>query len=384
MTAYTRHPIGEAFGSMADDEFAALLDSMREHSYDDNEPVLCTPDAQIFDGWHRHRAALMEGIVPTYKVCDLSLKDILSIVERKHRARRNLPPVKMAEAMVKARIAAGFKRAEPHRPETGPDAPDTFTKHDIADGAGVSISTAKRAIGNVEKGVQVNPLSTENKDETASQEHSEPDFPPDADTDENPGNCAPESNIAPASAIAGDPPDAVDELVGSLYGTPAPKPEGSPDPDEGANPREAKRIALVKGIWPTDPAGFIEAANIFLDHGVKPNHLRIALSKTVFELQERTATVEVLQEEIKALKKKSYETVKSIAEGKAAEVLQEAEDNWRKARAELAKDEDSYAKRLEALGHYEGLAKDVRYWRSRCLESEKGWKNGLDFPDDKR
>ena len=146
ITEYTRHPASAAWGDMAADEYAALVESMKTHGYEGG-PVVAI-EQKIVDGWHRYNAAKKAGCDDLIPIQFLkpatSGEDIARYVNARHCARRNLTATERAERVVATKRACGVEFAEPGRPKTGQG--DLISVNGVAEDAGVSVSTAKRAV----------------------------------------------------------------------------------------------------------------------------------------------------------------------------------------------------------------------------------------------
>ena len=146
----TRHPASIAWGDMTEVEFDALLTSVRMRGCDSD--IIVQGDL-VLDGWHRYRACNQAGIEPRIREVDWGPGKIASFVNSEHCARRNLSAHDRAERVVATKVACGLQPAPPGNPELQSSQDGTlevsdtyYTLDDIADEAGVSRSTAQRAI----------------------------------------------------------------------------------------------------------------------------------------------------------------------------------------------------------------------------------------------
>ncbi len=97
-TKLKRHPLSAVWGGMPPEQFAELVDDVREHGL--LYPVVVL-DGQVLDGWHRYRAALEAGVeCPTRKFVD---GDAAGYVIRNNALRRNLTASQRAAMIVKCR-----------------------------------------------------------------------------------------------------------------------------------------------------------------------------------------------------------------------------------------------------------------------------------------
>lgn len=67
------HPVAICFPEMSGDEYASLLESVRQHGL--IHPILLHPDGRILDGRHRDRACRETGTEPKYEMYDGLLDD---------------------------------------------------------------------------------------------------------------------------------------------------------------------------------------------------------------------------------------------------------------------------------------------------------------------
>lgn len=83
------HALSMVFPAMSDEDFARLVESMRTHGYDQNQPII-TLDGQILDGRHRYRAAQEAGVKPLIVEFSPRFGDPALWVMARNLARRHL------------------------------------------------------------------------------------------------------------------------------------------------------------------------------------------------------------------------------------------------------------------------------------------------------
>lgn len=64
MIEYARHPLSASFGDLPADEFAALVNDIKQNGL--LTAIVTTDGNQIIDGWHRYRACLDAGVKPRF------------------------------------------------------------------------------------------------------------------------------------------------------------------------------------------------------------------------------------------------------------------------------------------------------------------------------
>ena len=99
---YKRHPQSELFPSMTTEEFAGLVQSMKDHGFDKNFPIMTFED-QIVDGWHRYLAALKASVMPEFRVWRGTKSKLQAFVIYANSTRRHLSKAAHAAALIKAR-----------------------------------------------------------------------------------------------------------------------------------------------------------------------------------------------------------------------------------------------------------------------------------------
>ena len=67
MQIYPIHPYAEAFPPLNEQDWNALLESVREHGV--LVPIVVTPDGVLIDGVHRQKAAIETGQVAPARYC---------------------------------------------------------------------------------------------------------------------------------------------------------------------------------------------------------------------------------------------------------------------------------------------------------------------------
>ncbi len=133
-----RHPLSAAFPDMPEDEFAALVEDIRQNGL--LQPVV-THDGMVLDGWHRYRASIEAGVEPAFDEFDGS--DPVAFVLSLNMHRRHLTGSQRAAAVV-----ACHAWAPAHRPEKGEPGSPFSTVKAMAEEASTSertIQQAKRA-----------------------------------------------------------------------------------------------------------------------------------------------------------------------------------------------------------------------------------------------
>jgi len=60
-----QHSVGSLFPPMADEQFAELRTSMETRGFLPQYPIIIH-EGKVLDGWHRHQAAALAGVVPVY------------------------------------------------------------------------------------------------------------------------------------------------------------------------------------------------------------------------------------------------------------------------------------------------------------------------------
>ena len=130
-----RHPLSAAFPDMPEDEFAALVEDIRQNGL--LQPVV-THDGMVLDGWHRYRASLDAGVAPEFTEFDGA--DPVAFVLSLNMHRRHLTGTQRASAVV-----ACAEWAPAHRPEKGAPGASFSTNQDMAKVAQVGETTIKQA-----------------------------------------------------------------------------------------------------------------------------------------------------------------------------------------------------------------------------------------------
>lgn len=130
-----RHPLSAAFPDMPADEFAALVEDIRQNGL--LQPVV-THDGMVLDGWHRYRASIEAGVEPSFEPYDGP--DPVSFVLSLNMHRRHLTGSQRAAAVVACHAWA--KPGNQPKPEA---ASGLATEADMAEEAGVSDRTIRHA-----------------------------------------------------------------------------------------------------------------------------------------------------------------------------------------------------------------------------------------------
>lgn len=133
-----RHPLSAAFPDMPEDEFAALVEDIRQNGL--LQPVV-THDGMVLDGWHRYRASLEAGVTPSFEPYDGP--DPVSFVLSLNMHRRHLTGSQRAAAVVACTQWASIG----HNQHTGGSEPGSAprTEAEMAKAADVSDKTIRQA-----------------------------------------------------------------------------------------------------------------------------------------------------------------------------------------------------------------------------------------------
>ena len=134
----TQHPLSAAFPAMADEEYRALVNDIRQHGQRDTS-TLC--DGMVLDGWHRYRACEELGIPCRFD--EFGGIDSVAFVRSKNQHRRHYQ--KSQQAAIEVALTSW---ADSHRPKKGEAASPFSTNKEMADRAGTTertIQQAKRA-----------------------------------------------------------------------------------------------------------------------------------------------------------------------------------------------------------------------------------------------
>ena len=150
--ALKRHPLSAAWPNLKGEESQAMTESMREHGFDQSQPVVLH-EGMVLDGWHRYKKARDLGIEPTFAtyVGD----DPAGFVIGRHKARRHVSKEEIATAVLRCREwrppEGGRPRKPDHdRPVSEPQGAPR-TNQELAEEAGVSVTTLKRAKQSIRK-----------------------------------------------------------------------------------------------------------------------------------------------------------------------------------------------------------------------------------------
>ena len=137
-----RHPLSAAFPDMPEDEFAALVEDIRQNGL--LQPVV-THDGMVLDGWHRYRASLDAGVVPEFAKFDGA--DPVAFVLSLNMHRRHLNATQRSAAVVACRSWAQSGDNQHTQGGGAAAAPPRATVKQMADEAG----TSERTIQQVKK-----------------------------------------------------------------------------------------------------------------------------------------------------------------------------------------------------------------------------------------
>ena len=186
---YTRHPASAVWPDLTDEEYTALRDNIDAQGQD--HPILVTLDNVVIDGWHRLRACAEIPIKPVTMIAYFDDGEIARKIVGAHEGRRHLPKLERAKFVIATMQAVGMELAPRGRPqETAQNEPFTensITRENVAEQAGVSEATARRAI-------------QETKEEQAAEAEPEPE--PEAEP-EQPAPLTAEEITKKAKASAG-------------------------------------------------------------------------------------------------------------------------------------------------------------------------------------
>lgn len=130
-----RHPLSAAFPDMPGDEFAALVEDIRENGL--LQPVVLF-DGMVLDGWHRYRASIEAGVEPAFDLFDGG--DPVAFVLSLNMHRRHLTGSQRAAAVVAC--TAWAKPGNQPKPEA---ASGLKTEAEMAEAAQVSDRTIRQA-----------------------------------------------------------------------------------------------------------------------------------------------------------------------------------------------------------------------------------------------
>ena len=83
------HPLSETFRMHNDEEYPALLSSIKERGYDTAEPIVLYK-GQILDGRNRYKASIEAGIEPVFVELEGTEEEARTFVFSRHLGRRNL------------------------------------------------------------------------------------------------------------------------------------------------------------------------------------------------------------------------------------------------------------------------------------------------------
>ena len=141
-----RHPLSAAWPDLKGEESQAMAESMRADGFDQSQPVVLH-EGMVLDGWHRYQQARELGIKPIFM--DYAGGDPAGFVIGRHKARRHISKEEIAAAVLRCREWRPGKGGRPRKPDhDGPvSAPQGAprTNQELADEAGVSVTTVKRA-----------------------------------------------------------------------------------------------------------------------------------------------------------------------------------------------------------------------------------------------
>lgn len=141
MKKYERHPLSAAYPSMPDDQFAELVEDIRQHGQ--HEPAVLH-EGMVIDGWHRYQACEKVGVDCRFSQFDGN--DPATFVIRKNTLRRHLSEAQRAITVVTVRSwRPANTKGEPAQNRRVSNGHPSATVEQMATEAGVSKSTIQRA-----------------------------------------------------------------------------------------------------------------------------------------------------------------------------------------------------------------------------------------------
>lgn len=150
LDALRRHPLSALWGDMPAEDFAGLVEDVREHGV---REAITVHDDKVLDGWHRYRAAVKVGIQPPVDLYEGS--DPVGFVISQNAHRRHLTATQKAAIVAQARAwaPAGFRPdrdrqgANDYHPEDQPR-----TNEELAREAGVKVGTMRKVKQRIREG----------------------------------------------------------------------------------------------------------------------------------------------------------------------------------------------------------------------------------------
>ena len=140
---WKRHPASEQWRNLDGFEYADLVQSIRDSGCHSESHA--DGDGRIFDGWHRYLACADAGVEPKIRTHErITDTEIARWVVGAHKGRRHLSKMEIAESAVRTLRACGEDFA-------GEEDKGGITRAAVAEDAGVSPSTAGRAIRTVKR-----------------------------------------------------------------------------------------------------------------------------------------------------------------------------------------------------------------------------------------
>lgn len=99
MESYERHEMSFGYDALTmETGLGVLVDSMREHGFDKETPIVLFEGA-ILDGWNRYQAAQIAGVEPEFIEFEGDETDAVYFVIRHNSARRHMTIIQQAYAM---------------------------------------------------------------------------------------------------------------------------------------------------------------------------------------------------------------------------------------------------------------------------------------------
>ena len=169
---YERHPLSALWGDMPVNEFAELVESVRESG----SAVVRTLNGQVLDGWHRYRACLEAGV--NHIIAEWHGDDPVAFVIRENALRRHLTPGQRAACVV-ACYQWAKSGVDTDRLKGGePGSPPIATVSEMAAEAGTTERTIQQAKVAQEAGLGGQTRSGElSPKAAAAQARGEPNLP---------------------------------------------------------------------------------------------------------------------------------------------------------------------------------------------------------------
>ena len=85
---YARHPLSALWGDISEEEYADMLESVREYGF--SSPEISLLDGQVLDGWNRYQIGLELGLVGQLTFRQFAGPDPVAYVISQNSHRRHL------------------------------------------------------------------------------------------------------------------------------------------------------------------------------------------------------------------------------------------------------------------------------------------------------